>query len=223
MQDQARLPILYSFRRCPYAMRARMGVLASGTVVELREIVLRDKPASMMEASPKGTVPVLVLPDGRVIDESLDIMLWALRQNDPQGWLQPENDTLEEMLALIAELDGSFKHHLDRYKYATRFDDADEVAHRSMAMIALAALIARLEMTPQLFGSKVSLADIALFPFVRQYANTDRDWFEASAPDVLKHWLVEHERSDLFASVFQKWPVWHEGDPITLFPQAQAA
>ena len=213
-------PLLYSFRRCPYAMRARMGLWASGIIVELREIVLRDKPVHMLEVSPKGTVPVMILPDGRVIDESLDIMLWALGQCDPHGWLAPQTGTRDDMLSLIEELDGSFKHHLDRYKYATRFDDVDEVAHRSMAMIALASLIARLELSPNLFGDRVSLADIALFPFVRQFANTDRDWFDANAPEPLRHWLVRHENSDLFAQIFLKWPVWHEGDPVTLFPEA---
>nr|WP_319390506.1 glutathione S-transferase [uncultured Cohaesibacter sp.] len=218
MSASNNLPVLYSFRRCPYAMRGRMGLFASGTVVELREIVLRDKPAHMLEISPKGTVPVLQLPDGTVIDESLDIMLWALGQNDPEGWLTPESGTLDEMLDLIAEMDGSFKHHLDRYKYAARFEGGDEVVHRSMALIALASLQARLELSPHLFGSRPSLADIALFPFVRQFANTDRDWFDATAPIAVRKWLVEHESSSLFVSIFSKWPVWKEGSPVILFP-----
>ena len=218
MSNQSALPILYSFRRCPYAMRARMGLWASGIVVELREIVLRDKPVPMLEASPKGTIPVLIQPGGKVIDESLDIMLWALGQNDPLSWLVPEKGDYDEMLELIAEIDGSFKHHLDHYKYATRYEEVDEVAHRSMAMIALASLIARLEAQEQLFGQRVSLADIALFPFVRQYANTDREWFNAHAPAPLRHWLEGHEGSELFSNIFRKWPVWQERDPITLFP-----
>ncbi|WP_373236523.1 glutathione S-transferase [Cohaesibacter celericrescens] len=220
MPEQQTRPLLYSFRRCPYAMRARMGLFASGLVVELREIILRNKPAPMLEASPKGTIPVLVLSDGHVIDESLDIMLWALECNDPRGWLAPETGTLKEMLALIEEIDGSFKHHLDRYKYATRYDDADEVAHRAMAMVALASLIARLEVSQQLFGDRVSLADVALFPFVRQFANTDRIWFDTNAPKVLLQWLEGHETSDLFTNIFLKWPVWQEGASVTLFPEA---
>nr|WP_321458490.1 glutathione S-transferase [uncultured Cohaesibacter sp.] len=218
MSSENRLPILYSFRRCPYAMRARMGLYASGTVVELREIVLRDKPAHMLEISPKGTVPVLLLPDGTVLDESLDIMIWALKQNDPHGWLEQEEGSLDDALALIEEMNGSFKHHLDRYKYSSRYEDADEVVHRSMAMIALASLQARLELSPQLFGARASLTDIALFPFVRQFANTDREWFDAHAPVAIRKWLVEHETSDLFVGIFSKWPVWREGDPVTLFP-----
>jgi glutathione S-transferase len=216
--DEAAYPILYSFRRCPYAMRARMGIYAAGHPVELREIVLRDKPAAMLEASPKGTVPVLVLPDGRVIDESLDIMLWALERHDPWCWLRPERGTVEEMAALIAELDGSFKHHLDRYKYASRYEDADTIAHRSMAMVALAGLVARLEEYPHLFGAAPCLADIALFPFVRQFANTGRDWFDGAAPEPLRRWLVGHESSDLFAAIFHKWPIWQEEDDPALFP-----
>lgn len=212
------LPILYSFRRCPYAMRGRMGLFASGVVVELREIVLRNKPVHMLEISPKGTIPVLLLPDGTVIEESLDIMLWALKQNDPWDWLSPEEETLDDMLALIDELDGSFKHHLDRYKYSSRYENADEVVHRSMAMVALASLQARLELSPHLFGSRPCLADIALFPFVRQFANTDRDWFDTNAPIALRKWLVGHETSELFMNIFCKWPVWQEGDPVTQFP-----
>ena len=210
-------PLLYSFRRCPYAMRARMGLWASGIEVELREIVLRAKPAHMLAISPKGTVPVLQQRDGRVIDESLDIMLWALAQHDPDGWLEPDLGGRASMLSLIAEIDGDFKHHLDRYKYATRYEDIDEIEQRGKAMTALAPLIDRLDQTDQLFGKRVSLADIALFPFVRQFANTDRAWFDGAAPKLLQTWLKGHENSALFQTIFQKWPVWQEGDPVTLF------
>jgi len=213
-------PLLYSFRRCPYAMRARMGLWASGITVELREIVLRAKPAHMLEISPKGTIPVLQLPDGTVIDESLDIMLWALDQHDPQGWLTPETGKQAEMLDLIAEMDGSFKHHLDRYKYATRYADASEKTERDLALTALSPLIDRLIQHEQLFGGRIALADIALFPFVRQFANTDRDWFDDAVPPRLLAWLQGHEQSALFQSIFRKWPVWQDGDPVTLFPEA---
>lgn len=220
MIDALSRPLLYSFRRCPYAMRARMGLFAAGKEVELREIVLRDKPVHMLEISPKGTVPVLQLTDGTVLEESLDIMLWALGQNDPDGWLTPEKGSLDDMSALIDEIDGAFKHHLDRYKYATRYEGADEMVHRSLAMVALAPLVARLERTSQLFGSLISLADIALFPFVRQFANTDRVWFDENVPDVLQTWLQSHEKSDLFAIIFQKWSIWQEGGEVTLFPSS---
>ena len=124
------LPVLYSFRRCPYAMRARMALWASGQTCELREVVLRDKPAELLAASPKGTVPVLVLADGTVIEQSLDIMRWALGRNDPMRWLEPG---LDAMLALVAECDGDFKHLLDRTKYPQRYADADMPTHRAQA------------------------------------------------------------------------------------------
>ena len=215
---QAR-PLLYSFRRCPYAMRARMGLYAARKVVELREIMLRDKPAHMLEISPKGTVPVLLLPQGRVIEESVDIMLWALEQNDPDGWLEPRQQNLPAMLALIEQMDRDFKHHLDRYKYASRYEDVDGLAHRGRALDELSLLANRLAVHSQLFGERIGLADIALFPFVRQFANVDRGWFDEAAPVSVRSWLEGHEGSALFASIFHKWPVWRDGDPVTLFPE----
>lgn len=216
--DPATLPLLYSFRRCPYAMRARMGLAQSGVRVVLREILLRQKPDHMLQLSPKGTVPVLALPDGQVIAESLDILLWALSQRDPDGWLTPDRQDKAAMLALISAIDGPFKRHLDRYKYATRYEDAEEETERTLAMAALAPLVVRLSEGPQLFGARISLADIAIFPFVRQFANTDKAWFGENAPSCLQGWLEDHVTSDLFAAIFRKWPQWHEGDPTTLFP-----
>ena len=127
------LPVLYSFRRCPYAMRARLALAVSGQVCELREVVLRNKPQGLLQASPKGTVPVLVLPGGQVLEQSLDIMLWALAQHDPEGWLAPSNGTVAAMLALIAECDGPFKQALDRCKYPSRYPDADMDAEHAQA------------------------------------------------------------------------------------------
>ena len=167
------LPILYSFRRCPYAMRARLALAASGLACELREVVLRDKPTDLLEASPKGTVPVLVLPNGDVIDQSLDIMRWALRQHDPEQWLRPERDTPSAMEALIAQCDDEFKADLDRYKYPDRYPGADPLAHRQAGAAFLASLETRLSATACLFGSQASLADMAIAPFVRQFAHTD--------------------------------------------------
>ena len=173
------LPVLYSFRRCPYAMRARLAVLASRTPVKLREIVLRDKAPEFLAASPSATVPCLVIGEGQVVDESLDIMLWALRRHDPEDWLGPEAASLEEMLALIGEIDGPFKRHLDRYKYDTRYPDAVREQERAAASRILFRLNDRLSDRPWLFGARASLADYAILPFVRQFANTERDWFEA--------------------------------------------
>jgi glutathione S-transferase len=190
--------ILYSFRRCPYAMRARMALRVAGLEVELREVSLRDKPAELLAASPKGTVPVLVLPDGRVIDESLDIMRWALAQHDPERWLAPG----EPMGALIDSNDGPFKFHLDRAKYANRYPGADPAYHRGEAVKLLLPLEGRLAGHEYLFANTRSLADIAIFPFVRQSARAD-DTVLTGLP-LLKAWLTSMESSALFRAVMEK-------------------
>lgn len=197
-------PILYSFRRCPYAMRARLALHASGQAVEHREILLRDKPQAMLDASPKGTVPVLVLPDGRVLDESLDIMQWALGRHDPEDWLAEE----ASCLALIAACDGPFKHHLDRYKYASRYEGADATDHRARACDFLMQLDARLAGRANLQGDSMRLADAAIFPFVRQFAMTDRDWFDAQPFAGVRAWLDRHLASQRFAAIMTKHPLW---------------
>ncbi len=198
------LPILYSFRRCPYAMRGRMALDVAGIEVEHREILLKNKPAEMLAASPKGTVPVVVLPDGDVIEESLDVMLWALGQNDPENWLSPPSAERTEVDALIAANDGPFKHHLDRYKYDTRYEGAVASEHRAAASEHLENLEDRLSRSGQLLGDRPCLADIALFPFVRQFANTDRDWFDAQDWPNLQRWLDGHLNSDRFARIMVK-------------------
>jgi len=185
-------------------MRGRMALDASGIAVEHREILLRDKPAEMLAASPKGTVPVIVLPEGRVIEESLDVMLWALGQNDPENWLSPPSSDRSEMDALIAANDGPFKHHLDRYKYDTRYEEAVASEHRTAASAYLQDLEDRLDRSDQLLGDAPSLADIALFPFVRQFANTDRDWFDAQPWPNLQRWLNGHLQSARFERIMQK-------------------
>ncbi len=207
--------VLYSFRRCPYAMRGRMALKVSGLEIEHREILLRDKPASMLKASPKATVPVVVLDDGRVIEESLDVMAWALENNDPHDWLKCDRDKAN---ALIAENDGPFKHHLDRYKYASRYkDDAKrgdiDLDHRKQAEKFLATLEENLSDSGQsaprfLLGNKQSIADIAIFPFIRQFANTDREWWESAPYPHVRDWLHYHLESDLFKSVMIKHPLW---------------
>jgi len=202
-------PILYSFRRCPYAMRARMALMISRKQCIIREIVLRNKPAPMTNISPKATVPVLQLTGDQVLDESLDIMMWALNQNDPDGWLVPEKGTITDMHALIVENDGPFKNHLDRYKYATRYGQStDPEYHRREGVLFLKTLNTRLERQDQLFGRCPSLSDFAIFPFVRQFANTDRDWFDLQHLPYLQKWLAEHLSSQLFQTIMKKWPVW---------------
>jgi len=171
----------------------------------LREVVLRDKPAEMLELSPKGTVPVLQLPDGQVLEQSLDIMRWTLARHDPEGWLNPEIGSLAEIDALIAECDGDFKHHLDRYKYAVRYGpETDPLYHRSEGTVFLKQLDARLKDRPHLFGSRPSLADFAIFPFVRQFANTGREWFDAEPLADLQRWLSGHLYSELFQHVMRR-------------------
>jgi len=196
--------ILYSFRRCPYAMRARLALDVSGQAWELREVSLRDKPPEMLRLSAKGTVPVLVLPDGGVIDESLDIMLWALSRNDPEHWLTPESDSLDGMRELIHRFDSHFKQYLDRYKYPSRFADADPLVDRAEAAQDLALLEDRLTRTTYLAGGHVSLADMAIVPFVRQFANVDSDWFAGQSSRAVQRWLRTLVESARFERIMQR-------------------
>lgn len=219
---QAELPILYSFRRCPYAMRARLAIAVSGQRCELREVVLKNKPPELLAASPKATVPVLVLPEGEVIAQSLDIMEWALAKHDPEGWLVAD---LPAQLALIAASDGDFKRDLDRYKYPNRHagqHEGDEQgfakAHRASAALWLMDLQARLSRHDWLFGATASLADMAILPFVRQYACTDRGWFEQQAWPDLQRWLADWLKSDLFVGIMNKYTPWESGTTGVRFP-----
>jgi len=198
------IPILYSFRRCPYAMRARMALLVSGTIYAHREVELRNKPDAMLAASPKGTVPVLVLADGAVIDESIDIMRWALSQHDPEDWL-PRAD-----VALVARFDGAFKHHLDRYKYAGRYD-VDPLRHRAAGLAMLAELDERLKEQDYLGGATRGFSDMALFPFVRQFAGVDEEWFAARAPQRVRKWRSTLVTSHLFEQAMVRIAPWAEG------------
>ena len=209
-------PILYSFRRCPYAIRARMALYISGQTCELREVVLRNKPAEMIALSPKATVPVLQLETGEVLEESLDIMLWTLANNDPEDWLEPELGTLENMIDLVAESDGPFKDNLDRYKYAPRYENVDPEVHRKQAEKFLRVLNERMENSKYLFGNRPALADYAIAPFIRQFANTDRAWFDAAPYPRLQSWLEDFLNAELFNRVMNKYQAWQAGDtPIT--------
>ncbi|MCI5060492.1 MAG: glutathione S-transferase [Alphaproteobacteria bacterium] len=194
-------PFLYSFRRCPYAMRARMGLLLAGIQCEVQEVILRDKPAHMLEISPKGTVPVLQTVDGKVIDESLDIMFWALKQNDPDNILKCD---IGQAKQLITQNDGEFKAALDRYKYPNRYPDEDCSGARDKGRNFLEELEGLLSCQQQLMADHVSLADIAIFPFVRQFANTNREWFDQLDMPHLQKWLEAHLSSDLFTRIMKK-------------------
>ncbi len=195
-------PILYSFRRCPYAMRARMSIVRAQFQVELREVILRDRPEHMMEISPKGTVPVLLLADGTVIEESLEIMQhvldWTLSEEE-QHWVSRNDD--------------EFKFHLDRYKYPNRYEDIDEVEQRTAASLYLMDLDERLASEP---GISEALSD-ALFPFVRQFANHDRDWFDVQPWSHVLEWLAKNLESEAFKVCMKKHKQWVAGDTATTF------
>jgi glutathione S-transferase len=213
-----RLPVLYSFRRCPYAMRARLALLASGERCELREVVLRDKPAALLAVSPKATVPVLVTADGAVIDQSLDIMLWALRRHDPSGWLRPGDASLDKMLALVAQCDTRFKPELDRYKYPGRYGDTDPLMHREAGASFLRQLDARLQQRRFLAGPREALADAAIAPFVRQFAMVDPVWFGAEPWPRLREWLAAWEGGAAFERVMGKYEAWKAGEGVAFPP-----
>ena len=206
-QTPSEQPILYSFRRCPYAMRARLALHYADQAVEHREVVLRDIPQQMIDISPKATVPVMQLADDTVIDESLDIALWALEQQDPQKLLGSLSQ-LSDMLALINENDNDFKGWLDRYKYADRHPEESIETYRQEGEVFLQKLEERLARHPYLFGTEIRLADIAIMPFVRQFAHVDKRWFEAADYPNLQRWLSEWLVSDSFTKIMIKYPQW---------------
>ncbi|WP_332726809.1 glutathione S-transferase [Pseudomonas sp. ESBL9] len=197
------LHTLYSFRRCPYAMRARMALRYSAVPVSIIEVSLKAKPADMLAASPKGTVPVLVCADGRVIEQSLEIMHWALSQNDPDIWLPADRPLIE---ALIEENDTRFKGLLDRYKYAVRYPEYPMEHYRAQGAVVLQRLECLLEHTPYLTGTTLTLADVALAPFIRQFAHVDRAWFAQAPYPKLQAWLERFLASGLFTAVMAKQP-----------------
>jgi glutathione S-transferase len=201
------LPILYSYRRCPYAMRARMALWVAKIQLEVREVSLRDKPAHLLQISPKGTVPVLQLPDSTVLEQSLDIMQWALAQNDPQGWLSADRDAMSRLIAIN---DGDFKKALDRYKYPERYPEQSQDFYRQQGEQFLQLLETALQQHRFLLGDAASMTDVAIFPFIRQFAAVDAEWFAGSAYGQLRVWLDGWLESALFADVMQKFPTYIE-------------
>jgi glutathione S-transferase len=196
------LPVLYSYRRCPYAMRARMALKMAEIDVEIREISLRKKPAHMLQASPKGTVPILVLPGGKVIDQSLEIMHWAFKDHALQANMHeaPRASIFE----LISENDIAFKRALDAYKYPERYSNKTQIQHRADGEIFLQKLENFLQDNLYLFSDSPSLADIAIFPFVRQFSAVDATWFDVSPYPKLNVWLRMMVKSELFTSIMEK-------------------
>ncbi|MGB1344716.1 MAG: glutathione S-transferase N-terminal domain-containing protein [Amylibacter sp.] len=203
-----KIPILYSFRRCPYAMRARLAISLSGIKVELREVVLREKPRQMLELSPKGTVPVLVCHDDQVIDESFDIMIWALG-----------NDFFKiEEYELVKHCDENFKPWLDRYKYPNKYNDNTQEFVLENAMNFLELLEKKLEKNIFLFGNNRGFADIGIAPFIRQFAHVDIEWFLSLKYPKLINWYKEFVDWHLFKSIMEKNPKWADNQPIVFFP-----
>ena len=205
-------PILYSFRRCPYTMRGRMALKKSGVICELREVTLRKKPEAMTLASPKGTVPILQLSDEIVLDESLDIMRWALDIRDPDNWLEK----IDDADTLIKELDQVFKKALDRYKYFVRYPEHPQTYYRAQGEEFLIKLEERLlaHRGQGLSNTRITFSDIAVFPFVRQYAFVDKIWFDQTPYSLVKDWLTRHLESELFLSVMNKKQPWEPGDEV---------
>jgi glutathione S-transferase len=211
-------PILYSLQHCPYAMRARMALLVAREDVHLRAIVTSDKPKEMLAVSPKGTVPVLVLEDGGLLDESLEIMLWALKKNDPQDLLRASDPSiLTGMLELIDECDVGFRTNLKRYKHAKRFHIDTEIDLRSACEDYIQKLEDLLASQSYFFGDSLSLADLAILPFVRQFANTDKKWFRETHYKNLSRWLSTFMASILFSKAMKKYPLWNEDHEEFLF------
>jgi UPF0176 protein len=198
------LHILYSFRRCPYAIRARMALAMAHIPCELHEVSLRDKPAELLRASPKGTVPVLVQPDGKVIDQSLEIMQWALQQNDPALWLKPTEGVLADLLLWVQSCDSTFKQALDRYKYPSRHPQDLPLSARNDASAWLVTVNQQLSVSGHLQGIRDSLADVAIFPFVRQFAAVDPLWWTNQPWLHLHAWLQRWLESALFNQVMRK-------------------
>ena len=196
-----------------------MSIVSAGIRCELREVVLREKPAAMIAISPKATVPVLQLPEETVIDESIDIMHWALGQYDPDDWLKPAGASADEAYALIGQTETQFKPHLDRYKYPDRYPGENADEHRAASGSFVALLEERLAVTTYLCGQQASLADMAIFPFIRQFANTDREWFDATPYRHTRAWLKKLTGATLFDVAMKKYPQWKSGDDVAFFPE----
>ncbi|MDB4044092.1 glutathione S-transferase [Emcibacteraceae bacterium] len=207
-------PILYSFRRCPYAMRARLVLLSCQIKCELREVVLRNKPQQMVNISPKATVPVLELVDGVIIDESCDIIIWAVKKNDPNQW-QPHLKQMEELVKIN---DNQFKIHLDKYKYSSQNPELSKDVHRENCNFYLKLINEKLKGFNFLSADKQTVTDLSIFPFIRQFAFVDKDYFDKLPYPHLQKWLQYHLQSELFQNIMTKYDPWHEGQDIIYLP-----
>ena len=217
------LPVLYSLRNCPYAMRARLAIFVSGQTVCLREVLLSQKPAQLLTVSPKGTVPVLVLPSGEVLEQSRDIMLWAFSQSDRNNYLlhQPlDNDkqsAAQTMQQLMTQFDSEFILRLEHYRSAKRYRDPKLLQYRAECEVYLQQLESRLAQHDFLFAEQACLADLAIMPFIRQFARVERQWYLQSPYPEVRRWLDSYLQSAMFSKVMAQYPVWKEGVNETLF------
>ena len=203
-------------------MRARMAIVASGLSVELREVVLKNKPPELVAASPKATVPVMLSDDGSILDQSLDILQWALSVSDPLGWKNFSIEVLAEMETLVAQNDFKFKPDLDHYKYSDRYPERSKEADRGRCETFLHVLEVKLQQHIFLFGEEISYADIAIFPFIRQFSKVDENWFTDAPYPALKQWLENLINSKLFNLVMRKYKRWNSSDPVVIFPDQQS-
>ena len=210
-------PILYSFRRCPYAMRARLALRASNMTVEIREVSLKNKPAAMLQASPKGTVPVLIANTEKTLEESLDIMHWALQSAGQTDWLSPESISSTQIESLINQNDTEFKYYLDRYKYFDHHPEYSQDYYLKKALPFLQQLEKILSKQAFLTGSNFHFTDAAIAPFIRQFFMVDQQQFTQLNLPKLEAWLSLFLDSPLFKSVMEKYPEWNEGDEMILF------
>ena len=212
METNFKYPILYTFRRCPYAMRARFAIRSSKIIVEIREIKLQEKPFEFLKLSPKGTVPVLITKSGEVLEESLDIIYWALNKNDPHKWLAKGKLENQEIIKLLDDLENKFKPNLDKYKYPSRFSGVDQFFHRDKNLCFLKKLDSYLENNKSLNCEHLSLLDYAIFPFVRQFRNVDQDWFDKLNFIFLNKWINQIIDSKDFSSIMKKFKKWEPND-----------
>lgn len=212
--------VLYSFKRCPYAMRARMALYLSKIKVEHREVSLKNKPKAMLELSPKGTVPVLLLNDGRVIDESIDIVNWCLEQNIHTFTDELTNEQKSITENEIKLFDEKFKYHLDRYKYATRYKDIDEVAHRDACIEILKSIENKINNSKWFFSNHINKIDICILPFIRQFRIANTSWFDLNTeiPKTQK-WLGNFLESTLLSEIMANYDIWKKDSAVNFFPK----
>ena len=212
METNFKYPILYTFRRCPYAMRARFAIRSSQIVVEVREIKLTENPSEFLKSSPKGTVPVLITNSGEILEESLDIIYWALNKNDPNKWLAKGKLENQDIIKLLYDLENKFKPNLDKYKYPSRFSGVDQFFHRDKNLCFLKKLNSYLENNKSLNCEHLTLLDYAIFPFIRQFRNVDQVWFDKLNFSFLNKWINQIIDSEDFSSIMKKFKKWEPND-----------